>query len=146
MAIYANNANHRKGVIRNFMNVYVRMKLHSRQKRKLKDSQKSVILASFSMFWLADKLLIELKFHFFLTAKGNTDVVEHHHSDARSFHTSPTPLDYKRDAKIMSVTHYSGHVKHSNYDIDESGFYLADIESIKEIVTEQDKENNLVVD
>ena len=146
MAIYANNANHRKGVIRNFMNVYVRMKLHSRQKRKLKDSQKSVILASFSMFWLADKLLIELKFHFFLTAKGNTDVVEHHHSDARSFHTSPTPLDYKRDCKIMSVTHYTGHVKHSNYDIDESGFYLADIESIKEIVTEQDKENNLVVD
>ena len=149
MAMYANNdkvTNHRKGVIRNFMNVYVRMKLHQTQKKKLKDSQKSVILASFSMFWLADKLLIELKFHFFLTAKGNTDVVEHHHSDARSFHTSPTPLDYKRDAKIMSVTHYSGHVKHSNYDIDESGFYLADIESIKEIVTDQEKENNLVID
>ena len=36
--------------------------------------------------------------------------------------------------------------KHSNYDIDESGFYLADIESIKEIVTDQEKENNLVVD
>ena len=79
------------------------------------------------------------RFHFFLTAQGNTDVVELHHSDARSLHMSPTCLDYKRDVKIMSVTHYSGHVKHGNYDVDESGFYLSDLKSIKEYVAENEK-------
>merc|ERR1712051_9142 len=48
MAMYADNdelTNERKGKIRKFKEVYIRMKLHPRQKRKLKDSQKAVILA-----------------------------------------------------------------------------------------------------
>ena len=149
MAMVANNkkaTEFRKGKIRKFTNIYIRMKLHKRQGKKLKDSQKGIILAMYSLFWITDKLLIELKFHFFLTAKGNTDVVEHLHSDARSLHTFPTPLDFKRDAKIMAVTHFSGHVKHSNYDIDETGFYLADLDSIKDMVAEEEKDDSFVID
>ena len=148
MAMVANNkkaTEFRKGKIRKFTNIYIRMKLHKRQGKKLKDSQKGIILAMHSMFWITDKLLIELKFHFFLTAKGNTDVVEHLHSDARSLHSFPTALDFKRDAKIMAVTHFSGHVKHSNYHIDETGFYLADLDSIKEMVKEEEKDDDSFV-
>ena len=149
MAMVANNEEltaFRKGRIIKFKEVYIRMKLHKRQKEKLKDSQKGVILATYSMIWLTDKLLIELKFHFFLTAKGNTDVVEAHHSDARSIHSSPTCRQYKQDCKIMSVTHYMGHVKNSNYDIDETGFFLSDLDAMKEIVKENEEEDNLVID
>ena len=149
MAMVANNkelTEYRKGRLIKFKEVYIRMKLHKRQKAKLKDSQKSLLLATYSMLWLTDKLLIEQKFHMFLTAKGNTDVVEAHHSDAKSIHSNPTCRQYKQDCKIMSVTHYMGHVKNSNYDIDETGFFLSDLDAMKEIVKENEAEDNLVID
>ena len=149
MAMVANNNEltaYRKGRLIKFKEVYIRMKLHKRQKEALKDSQKSLLLATYSMLWLTDKLLNELKFHMFLTAKGNTDVVEAHHSDAKSIHSHPTCRQYKQDCKIMSVTHYMGHVKNSNYDIDETGFFLSDLDAMKEIVKENEAEDNLVID
>ena len=146
MAMSADNealTDERKGKLRRFCEIYCSMKLHPSQKDSLKPSQVGVILCLETLFWIIDRVFNDFGYKYFLTAKINTDPVESHHGDVRSIHQSPTCLEYKRDMKIISVCQYMAKISawHANYDREEGGIFLADLNTFHELQAEDDAEN-----
>ena len=87
-----------------FRDFYCSMKLHPNQKEGvLKPSQKGVIVTNESLKWLKKKLF-DANFEYFLTGKATNDPCEQFHGEERSINKNPTCVQFKRNAKLISVS------------------------------------------
>ena len=71
------------------------------------------------------------EFAFFLTKFCLNDRIEQFHGDQRSINKTPTPQQFKQNAKIISITDYMGHVKTGAYNVSEERGFLTDFNTIQ---------------
>ena len=122
-----------------FMTFYCSMTLHDSQKESFKPTQTGVILSTFSIIKLQKRLLEKDGFEYFLPGKTTNDPIEQYHGDVRSIFKNPTGTQFKRCAKVISVTQYMANIKGGSYDSDDSQF-LIDFESFKKSECKKDEE------
>ena len=128
-----------------FRDFYCSLKLHPNQnveKKVLKPSQKGVIVTNDSLKWLKKKLFdANICFEYFLTGKCTNDPCEQFHGEERSIQKNPTAIQFKRNAKIISVSDYMGNVAHANVEVDQNATWLTDLQDLKNVENEHNKEH-----
>ena len=117
-----------------FKKFYITMKLHKDQKAtEFKPTQWGVIMTHNSLKHLEQNLLNECGFEYFLTAKTNNDLIEGFHGDERALQKNPTAKQFKDNAKMISVSHFMGHVKNANCENDEDTSFMTSLKELSEM-------------
>ena len=126
--------------MQHFVRFYCTMKLHKKQKKNtLKPTQSGVMITVDSIIAIMKKCLSVKDFEFFLTKFCLNDRIERFHGDHKAIQKSPTPLQFKQNSKIISITDYMGHGKRGNYGVNENRGFLTDFNSIKQFLDEEKK-------
>ena len=146
MAFWAKNPEANKKseqALKNFEKFYTTIKLHPSQKMgALKPSQSGLAMTNKSLVELKNKLF-SIGFEFFLTGKCTNDPVEQYHGDHRSICRSPSCCQWKRNAKLISISDYMGHSKHGNHNIDASASWMTELQDMKKMAKANDRDHRL---
>ena len=116
--------------LEHFMEFWGSTKIHDRQ-RSYWDQQKSVLMCTFSVMGLAQKLVKEDGFKFFLPGRVLGDAIENYFSCVRRMQKNPTPLLFKRVAKAICLTQFLRYSPNGSYEEDDSEEFLVDFEDFK---------------
>ena len=88
-----------------FGEFYGSMKLHPTQGMGLKPSQSGVLISTFSMIDMVTQLLEEDGHELIYSSKTSTNALENLFSVYRGKITTPTPLIFKRQTKLIALGH-----------------------------------------
>ena len=123
-----------------FQEFYCKLKLHPNQtENELKPSQKGVIMINASVKWLKEELLEKEGYKYFLTGKVSNDYIEGFHGDERSIQKNPTAKQFQDNAKLISVSHYMGHVENANSDTNVEASFMTSIRELREMHKQEEK-------
>ena len=131
------NLDEKVAELEKFMNFYGSMWISSIQAQSFWPTQKAVYLSTTSIIGMAKKFLKEECYMFFLPGRCLNDAVENFFSSVRSLGRLPTPLQYKRFCKAISITQYLKYSPNGSYGEDDSIAFLSDIE---DFVKEEEEE------
>ena len=115
-----------------FKDVYGNMILNEHQVSGYWPSQRAVLLTSTSILGLANKLVKEDGYQFFLPGRCLNDCIENFFSLVRFINKSPTALMFKRFAKSIAVSQFLKYSPHGSYEEDDSLEYLINLDDFKE--------------
>jgi hypothetical protein len=101
-----------------------------------KPVQTGVILSTVSVLHLQDRLLNVDNFVYFLTARLTQDCLENLFSCVRSKNAVPTPLEFKNNLRLLTVSQYLKGANSGSYDIDD-GILIADFVTEPKAPTEE---------
>lgn len=124
------------------------------RQRVWKPFQKGVALSTKTILWAADHLLTKIddKLQYFMAGRALADPIESFHSEIRQINKNPTPLNYMRYVKVVSICQVLSKVSHGfNYEYDNSEFLsdfkeLKKLQKIEEQESKEDQEENEPVD
>ena len=123
-----------------FQEFYGTMKLHKDQgDNEFKPSQRGVVLTNTSIKWSVNELFTRHGFKYIPTALFSNDPVEQFHGDERSIQRNPTAKQFLDNAKLISVSHYMGHVKNTNHAVDEKSKFMTCLRELEEIHKEEEE-------
>lgn len=110
-----------------------------------KPVQTGILLSTHSVISLSQHLLGEHGIHFLLTARFTQDCLENLFSSVRIKNATPTPVEFKKALKIITVAQFLKTAKHGSYDTDDST-YLADyLEQVKLDIDETGSSINEII-
>ena len=130
--------------LKSFMNLYSRMKLSDKQKDGLKPTQLGVLLTTTSLIELQEDLLNEGAV-FFLPGRTLQDSLESFQGNMRRINSNPTPLQFMRNAKRMSIGQILSKVRGSSYGEDDSTEFLTELKNIK-VLEDHENEDQLDIE
>ena len=119
-------------IIERFSDLYSNMMMGIGQVDSYWPSQKAVLLTSASILWIANKLVKEDGYHYFLPGRCLNDCIENFFSVVRGINKSPTALMFKRFAKAIAVSQFLKYSPRGNYEEDDSLEFLSNLEDFKE--------------
>ena len=123
-----------------FQEFYGTMKLHKDQSdNEFKPSQRGVVLTNTSVKWSVNELFTRHGFKYIPPALFSNDPVEQFHGDERSIQRNPTAKQFLDNAKLISVSHYMGHVKDTNHAVDENSKFMTCLRELQEIHKEEEE-------
>ena len=125
-----------------FMDLYSNMIISDHQVEGYWPSQRAVLLTSFSILWIANKLVKEGGYHFFLPGRCLNDCIENFFSLVRGINKAPTALLFKRFAKAIAVSQFIKYTPRGNYEQDDSLEYLTSLEDFRDSQQCVDEEYN----
>ena len=102
---------------------------------KWKPWQTAVVTTSKSILSMANQLLEEENFEFFLTSRVSQDSLENTFSMIRLKNPTPTPKEFKYNLRAICAAQYMKEKKSSNYEHDEAAYLvncLGDVEKSKD--------------
>ena len=118
-------------LLQDFMNFWGSCKVHDSQTRGYWDQQKGALLSTSSVMALADKIVKEEKYQFFLPGRVLGDSIENFFSCVRRMEKNPSALLFKRTAKAICVTQYLRYSPNGSYEEDDSEEFLVDFEDFR---------------
>ena len=116
-----------------FMDLYSNMIISDSQVRSYWPSQKSVLLSSKSILWLAETFVKSEGFAFFLPGRCLNDCIENFFSVVRLMNKAPTALMFKRFAKAICVSQFLRYSPNGSYEEDDSIEFLSNLEDFKSV-------------
>ena len=123
-----------------FQEFYGTIKLHKDQgDNEFKPSQRGVVMTNTSVKWSVNELFTRHGFKYIPPALFSNDPVEQFHGDERSIQRNPTAKQFLDNAKLISVSHYMGHVKDTNHAVDENSKFMTCLRELKEIHKEEEE-------
>ena len=129
-----------------FVDFYTSMIIAGKQKWSYWPSQKSVMMSTKSILWLAEWFVKVLGFIFFLPGRCLNDCIENFFSVVRLMNKAPTALMFKRFAKAICVSQFLRYSPNGNYEEDDSIEFLSNLEDFKDIEKDlaDEEEDNII--
>ena len=123
-----------------FQEFYGTMKLHKDQSDdEFKPTQRGVVMTNASIKWSVNELFTRHGFKYIPSALFSNDPVEQFHGDERSIQRNPTAKQFLDNAKLISVSHYMGHVKDTNHAVDENSKFMTCLRELQTIHQEEEE-------
>jgi hypothetical protein len=110
-----------------------------------KPIQRGVVLATTSLIEIANDCINNYDFNFVLTGRVSQDCLENLFSIIRSKKPLPSPLDFVRSLKQVSISQFLNVPSTSNYNVDDSDFFMdfisKPVHPVNSVVNDDDDEN-----
>ncbi len=91
-----------------------------------------------SIIYLANYLVLECQYDFFLPGKTLGDPVENFHSSIRHINKNPTPMNYMRYAKVICTSQLLSSIPSSSVYEQDKLYFLSDLKSMKAIAKSEE--------
>ena len=106
-----------------------------------KPVQRGIVISTLSILGLQKRLLDEKGFSFVLTARFSTDAVENLFSTVRATNPVPSPIEFKRILKIITLTQFLKVNSSASYAADNDSDFLADLSDFHKMLKKESCED-----
>ena len=114
--------------LKKFLDFWGTIKVHSTQTRAYWPIQKSALLSTTSIMKMAEKMVHEDGYVFFLPGRCLNDAIENFFSCVRQFNKNPSALMFQRFARAICVSQFLKYSPSSSYEEDDSERFLVELE------------------
>ena len=138
-----NNLEARIAFLEHFKCFFGSLKVNQKQDDGFWPIQRGTLLTCTSLIELGKKLIKEEKLKFLLGGRFTTDSVENIHSCIREHNSNPTPVQYKRILKTISLTQVMRPLgKNGNYEMDCPAEFITQFKDVKKFTAKLENEDS----